>query len=136
MGSSYELLTVIVRPDAPHARGVTEVCGAALFSILPNLVYGLFAVGCISGGHSDRVAELALKAFMSMNRAVAIVGPDGELLQPNLVFEKLFGDTELLDRINREAAANNGKRDCRVTLSDGRARPYRWMAGGWSAPTT
>jgi hypothetical protein len=33
-----------------------------------------------SGGCS--VAELALKAFMSMNRAVAIVGPDGKLLQP------------------------------------------------------
>ena len=58
---------------------------------------------------------------MSMNRAVAIVGPDGKLLQPNLVFEKLFGDTELLDRINRDAGANNGKSDCQVTLSDGRA---------------
>jgi diguanylate cyclase (GGDEF)-like protein len=86
-----------------------------------------------SGSHSDRVAELALKAFMSMNRAVAIVGPDGELLQPNLVFEKLFGDTELLDRINREAAANNGKSDCRITLSDGRAFWVETipMDGGW-----
>jgi diguanylate cyclase (GGDEF)-like protein len=84
-----------------------------------------------SGGCS--VAELALKAFMSMNRAVAIVGPDGKLLQPNLVFEKLFGDTELLDRVNREASANNGKSDCRITLSDGRAFWVETipMDGGW-----
>jgi predicted signal transduction protein with EAL and GGDEF domain len=89
--------------------------------------------GVDSGGHSDRVAELALKAFMSMNRAVAIVGPDGKLLQPNLVFEKLFGDTELLDRVNREAGANNGKSDCRITLSDGRAFWVETipMDGGW-----
>jgi diguanylate cyclase (GGDEF)-like protein len=89
--------------------------------------------GVDSGGHSDHVAELALKAFMSMNRAVAIVGPDGKLLQPNLVFEKLFGDTELLDRVNREAGANNGKSDCRITLSDGRAFWVETipMDGGW-----
>jgi hypothetical protein len=76
---------------------------------------------------------LALKAFMSMNRAVAIIGPDGKLLQPNLVFEKLFGDTELLDRINRDAGANNGKSDCRITLSDGRAFWVETipMDGGW-----
>jgi hypothetical protein len=69
---------------------------------------------------SDRAAKLALKAFMSMNRAVAIVGPDGKLLQPNLIFDKLFGDNEILDRINRDAYANNGKTDCQITLSDGR----------------
>jgi len=57
---------------------------------------------------------------MSMNRAVAIVGPDGKLLQPNLIFDKLFGDDEILDRINRDAYANNGKTDCQITLSDGR----------------
>jgi diguanylate cyclase (GGDEF)-like protein len=76
---------------------------------------------------------LALKAFMSMNRAVAIVGPDGKLLQPNLIFEKLFGDTELLDRINREAGANNGKSDRQITLSDGRAFWVETipMDGGW-----
>ena len=70
---------------------------------------------------------------MSMNRAVAIVGPDGKLLQPNLIFEKLFGDTELLDRINRDAGANNGKSDCQVTLSDGRAFWVETipMDGGW-----
>jgi hypothetical protein len=95
--------------------------------------------GLDSGGHSDRVAELALKAFMSMNRAVAIVGPDGKLLQPNLVFEKLFGDTELLDRVNREAGANNGKAIAGSPFpmaARSGSRPYRWMAGGWSAPTT
>jgi diguanylate cyclase (GGDEF)-like protein len=70
---------------------------------------------------SDRGAELALKAFMSMDRAVAIVGPDGKLLLPNLVFKHLFGDGELLDRINRDARANNGKSDRQITLSDGRA---------------
>jgi hypothetical protein len=74
-----------------------------------------------SADRPDRAAELALKAFMSMNRAVAIVGHDGKLLQPNLVFEKLFGDTELLDRINRDASANNGKSDCQITLPDVRA---------------
>src|SRR5664279_3267508 len=72
-------------------------------------------------GRSDRAAQLALSAFMSMNRAVAIIGPDGKLLMPNLVFEKLFGDAELFDRINRDAAANNGKCDRQITLSDGRA---------------
>ncbi len=57
---------------------------------------------------------------MSMDRAVAIVGHDGKLLQPNLVFQKLFGDSELIDRINREALANNGKSDRQITLADGR----------------
>src|SRR5277367_6650551 len=62
-----------------------------------------------SADRSDRAAQLALKAFMSMNRAVAIVGPDGKLLQPNLVFEKLFGGTDIIERVNRDAGANNGK---------------------------
>ena len=35
--------------------------------------------GVDSAARSDRVAKLALKAFMSMNRAVAIVGPDGTI---------------------------------------------------------
>jgi len=74
-----------------------------------------------SDRRSDRGSELALKAFMSMDRAVAIVGPDGKLLLPNLVFKQLFGDGELLDRINRDAHANNGKSDHQITLSDGRA---------------
>src|SRR5580658_64742 len=86
-----------------------------------------------SGSQSGRAAELALKAFMSMNRAVAIVGPDGKLLQPNLVFEKLFGDSEIIDRINRDAGANNGKTDRQITLSDGRAFWVETipMDGGW-----
>jgi len=58
---------------------------------------------------------------MSMDRAVAIVGPDGKLLQPNIVFARLFGDSELIDRINRDAGAHNGKTDRQITLSDGRA---------------
>jgi len=70
---------------------------------------------------SDRGAELALKAFMSMDRAVAIMGPDGKLLLPNYIFQQTFGDTDLLDRINREASANNGKSDRQITLADGRA---------------
>ena len=72
-----------------------------------------------SGRRSDRAAELALSAFMSMARAVAIVGPDGKLLLPNLAFDKLFRDSDLLDRINRDASRNDGKSDCRITLSDG-----------------
>lgn len=70
---------------------------------------------------TDRAAELALRAFMSMDRAVAIVGPDGKLLQPNIVFARLFGDNELIDRINREARVHSGKTDRQITLSDGRA---------------
>ena len=58
---------------------------------------------------------------MSMNRAVAIIGPDGKMLLPNLCFDKLFGDTELINRVNRDAGANQGKTDRRITLSDGRA---------------
>jgi GGDEF domain-containing protein len=86
-----------------------------------------------SAERSERAAKLAFKAFMSMDRAVAIVGPDGKLLQPNLVFERLFGDSELLDRINRDAGANNGKSDCQITLSDGRAFWVETipMDGGW-----
>jgi diguanylate cyclase (GGDEF)-like protein len=55
------------------------------------------------------------------------------LLQPNLVFEKLFGDTELLDRINRDAMANDGKSDCQVNLADGRRFWVETipMDGGW-----
>lgn len=70
---------------------------------------------------------------MSMNRAVAIVGPDGKMLQPNLAFEKLFGDNEIIDRINRDAGANNGKTDCQINLSDGRAFWVETipMDGGW-----
>jgi len=86
-----------------------------------------------SADRSDRAAELALKAFMSMDRAVAIVGPDGKLLQPNLVFEKLFGDTEFLDQVNRDASANNGKSDREITLPDGRTFWVETipMDGGW-----
>ncbi len=86
-----------------------------------------------SADRSERATRLAFKAFMSMNRAVAIVGPDGKLLQPNLAFEKLFGDAELLDRINRDAGANNGKSDLQITLSDGRAFWVETipMDGGW-----
>jgi diguanylate cyclase (GGDEF)-like protein len=86
-------------------------------------------------GHdpAGRAASLAFKAFMSMDRAVAIIGPDGKLLQPNLAFEKLFGDAELLDRINRDAGTNNGKSDCQITLADGRAFWVETipMDGGW-----
>ena len=74
-----------------------------------------------SAGRSDRAAELALSAFMSMARAVAIVGPDGKLLLPNLAFDKLLRDSDLLDRINRDAGRNGGKNDGRITLPDGRA---------------
>ncbi len=86
-----------------------------------------------SAERSERAVSLAFKAFMSMDRAVAIVGPDGKLLQPNLVFAKLFGNSELLDRINRDAGANNGKSDCQITLSDGRAFWVETipMDGGW-----
>ena len=65
----------------------------------------------------DRAAALAFNAFMSMDRAVAIVGPAGELLQPNLVFQKLFGNTDLIDRIRHDACTNNGKSDSKITLS-------------------
>lgn len=58
---------------------------------------------------------------MSMNRAVAIIGSDGKLLLPNFVFDKTFGGTDLLDRINRDASANNGKSDRQITLADSRA---------------
>ena len=70
---------------------------------------------------------------MSMNRAGAIFGPDGQLLLPNLIFDKLFGGTELLDCINRDASANNGKSDRQITLADGRAFWVETipMDGGW-----
>jgi diguanylate cyclase (GGDEF)-like protein len=86
-----------------------------------------------SAARSDLAAGLALNAFMSMNRAVAIFGPDGKLLMPNLVFDKLFGDTDMLERINRDASANNGKTDRQITLSDGRAFWVETipMDGGW-----
>jgi len=74
-----------------------------------------------SAAQSDRAAKLALKAFMSMNRAVAIVAPDGTLLLPNLIFDKTFGGSDLLDLVNRDASANDGKSDRQITLSDGRA---------------
>jgi diguanylate cyclase (GGDEF)-like protein len=77
--------------------------------------------GNASAARSDRGAELALKAFMSMDRAVAIVGSDGKLLLPNLMFNELFSDGDLLDRINRDARADSGKSDRQITLSDGRA---------------
>ena len=70
---------------------------------------------------SDRAAKLALSAFMSMDRAVAILGPDGKLLLPNFIFDKLFGDGELLDLIAPDAGANDGKSDRQITLADGRA---------------
>ncbi len=81
----------------------------------------------------DRAAALAFNAFMSMDRAVAIVGPAGELLQPNLVFQKLFGNTDLIDRIRHDACTNNGKSDSKITLADGRAFWVETipMDGGW-----
>jgi diguanylate cyclase (GGDEF)-like protein len=70
---------------------------------------------------SDRASALALSAFMSMSRAVAIMGPDGELLLANLMFDRLFGDSDLLDRITPEARRNDGKSDRQIDLPDGRA---------------
>jgi len=89
--------------------------------------------GTDSAGRSDQAAQLALRAFTSMNRAVAIFGPDGQMLLPNAVFDKLFKDTELFDHINRDAGANNGKTDRQITLADGRAFWVETipMDGGW-----
>jgi diguanylate cyclase (GGDEF)-like protein len=69
----------------------------------------------------SRAAAMALSAFMSMSRAVAIVSADGEFVLPNLLFDKLFGGSDFLDRINREARASGGKCDRQITLADGRA---------------
>ena len=74
-----------------------------------------------SAVRSDQAAQVALRAFMSMNRAVAIFGSDGKMLMPNIVFDKQFKDTELFDHINRDASANHGKTDRQITLADGRA---------------
>jgi diguanylate cyclase (GGDEF)-like protein len=74
-----------------------------------------------STGQFEYRAELALKAFMSMDRAVAIVGPDGQMLLANMIFDKLFSDAELLERVNHDARASRGKSDRQITLSDGRA---------------
>jgi diguanylate cyclase (GGDEF)-like protein len=74
-----------------------------------------------SAGRSNHGAELALKAFMSMSRAVAIVGPDGKLLLPNFMFEELFGKSELLDIIGPDASRNGGKSDRQIDLADGRS---------------
>jgi diguanylate cyclase (GGDEF)-like protein len=71
-------------------------------------------------GRPDRAAALALSAFTSMSRAVAIVGPDGQLLLPNSMFEKLFGATDLLGLINPDAMRNDGKSDRQIELPDGR----------------
>jgi diguanylate cyclase (GGDEF)-like protein len=86
-----------------------------------------------SAARSDQAAQLALRAFTSMNRAVAIFGPDGKMLLPNLMFDRLFKDTELFDHINRDAGANNGKTDRQITLADGRAFWVETipMDGGW-----
>jgi diguanylate cyclase (GGDEF)-like protein len=84
-------------------------------------------------GRSDRAAALALTAFTSMSRAVAIVGPDGKLLLPNLMFDKLFGASDLLDLINPEASRNDGKSDRQVDLPGGRSFWVETipMEGGW-----
>ena len=74
-----------------------------------------------SGGRSNQAASLALQAFMSMDRAVALVDPDGHMLLPNLVFDRLFSGTNVLERINRIARDNNGRSDCQIQLGDGRA---------------
>ena len=70
---------------------------------------------------TKRAAGLALSAFMSMSRAVAIIGPDGQLLLANVLFDKLFGDTDILNRVNPNASRNNGKSDCQINLAGGRA---------------
>jgi diguanylate cyclase (GGDEF)-like protein len=74
-----------------------------------------------SAGRRGRAAELAFGAFMSMARAVAIVGTDGKLIMPNRAFDKLFRDSDLIDRINYDASRNGGKGDRQITLPDGRA---------------
>jgi diguanylate cyclase (GGDEF)-like protein len=84
-------------------------------------------------GRSDCAAALALSAFTSMSRAVAIVGPDGKLLLPNLMFDKLFGQSDLLDLINPEASRNDGKSDRQIDFPDGRSFWVETipMEGGW-----
>jgi diguanylate cyclase (GGDEF)-like protein len=75
----------------------------------------------VSVDRSDRASALALRAFMSMSRAVAIAGPDGKLLLPNLMFDKLFGESELLDIVAPDACRNDGKTDRQIDLPDGRS---------------
>jgi diguanylate cyclase (GGDEF)-like protein len=74
-----------------------------------------------SADRTERAAGLALSAFMSMSRAVAIIGPDSQLLLANALFDKLFGDTDILNRVNPDASRNDGKSDCQIKLADGRA---------------
>jgi len=64
---------------------------------------------------ASRAAALALNAFMSMKRAVAIVGPDRKLLMHNLLFDELFGGRDLIDRIS-----DNDWHDCQIIIPDGR----------------
>src|SRR3954471_19151622 len=84
-------------------------------------------------GRPDRAAVLALSAFTSMSRAVAIVGPDGQLLIANPMFEKLFGGSNLLDAINPDAMRNDGKSDRQIDMPDGRTFWIETipMEGGW-----
>jgi diguanylate cyclase (GGDEF)-like protein len=62
---------------------------------------------------SERPAALALKAFMTMSRAIAIVAPDGRPLLCNQMFTSLFGDEDLVEHISRDD-------NRQVTIADGR----------------
>jgi diguanylate cyclase (GGDEF)-like protein len=99
--------------------GVSAASKMVILSAAPSVVPALKPER--DGDSVDRSADLALRAFRSMSRAVAIVGPDGQLLLANLMFDKLFGGTDLLDRINPDASRNDGKSDRQINLPDGRA---------------
>jgi diguanylate cyclase (GGDEF)-like protein len=120
-------LLLIESPATVHGLAIFGVSGGCAMTILsaapPIAPAASSETG--SGDHSaertERAAGLVLSAFMSMSRAVAIIGSDGQLLLANVLFDQLFGDTDLLDRINPDASRNDGKSDCQINLADGRA---------------
>jgi diguanylate cyclase (GGDEF)-like protein len=126
-GLANRLFTLLMPREAIHGLATQKASSALTMAVLAT-VSQIAAVGSSKdprgnelAGRPDRAAELALKAFMSMNRAVAIIGSDSTLLLPNFIFDQTFGGSDLLDRINRDASANNGMSDSQITLSDGRA---------------
>ncbi|WP_366558567.1 bifunctional diguanylate cyclase/phosphodiesterase [Rhodopseudomonas sp.] len=64
---------------------------------------------------TSRAATVAFNAFMSMSRAAAIVGSDGKLLMQNLMFDELFSNCGLIERIY-----GNQWQDCQIAIPDGR----------------
>ncbi|MDP2356882.1 MAG: EAL domain-containing protein [Beijerinckiaceae bacterium] len=74
--------------------------------------------------HTEHEAALSLTALNSLNRAVAVIGPENGILYKNRAFDELFGGGELSPHLreclNSLARGTENLESCETAFDDGR----------------